>query len=154
MGRRRLTAALAVAALAAVAAARPGAAEGTAGDFTAGKAVFMLRCIACHEPPTDLGLTDADRATNEAALPADDAEATPTRGPTLAGLMGRTAGTVPGFAYSEAMAASGVVWTGETLRAFLLKPAAFLPRNRMPFNGLKRPGEVDDLVAYLREAAR
>lgn len=153
MALRNLSDALLVAFLA-ISAASPSSGDDDGGDFTEGKSVYFRRCIACHEPPSDLGLTDADRAMNEAALPADAEEATPTRGPTLSALIGRTAGTVPGFAYSPAMVASGVVWGEESLRPFLLKPSAAMPGNRMTFNGLKRPGELDDLIAYLMKAAK
>jgi cytochrome c2 len=123
-------------------------------DITAGKKVFFNRCISCHQPPSLIGLTPDELAMNEAALPADASESTPTRGPSLTGLIGRKAGTLPDYAYSDAMRAADVIWTAETLKPYLLKPSAFIPRNKMPFNGLKRPGEVDSLIAYLADAAR
>ena len=68
------------------------------------------------------------------------------------GLIGRKAGSVPGFSYSEAMIASGVVWDDETLAAYLKAPKAFIPANKMPFNGIKREGEMEPLIAYLNVA--
>ena len=135
-----------------VSAAGPTFGEDNPGDVTVGKKVFFSRCLGCHEPPSTVGLTAEEVAQNEAALPAD--EAVPTRGPSLAHLIGRTAGTLPGYTFSDAMKASGVVWTDETLRVFLLKPSAFIPRNKMPFNGIKREGEMDALIPYLLDAAK
>ena len=80
---------------------------------------------------------------NEAALPADAQEATPGRGPSLSGLLGRKAGSLAGYSYSDAMRASDVIWSGDTLQAFLLRPSLFIPRNKMAFNGLKREGEME-----------
>ena len=127
---------------------------GQPGDVTEGKTVFFSRCVACHEPPSTAGLTEEDIARNEAALPADDTEATPGRGPSLAGLFGRKAGSLPDYQYSDAMKAADVIWTEDSLRLFLLKPATFIPRNKMAFNGLKREGEMENLIAYLKSAAR
>lgn len=134
--------------------ALPSPGETVAGSVTDGKAVFFNRCVSCHEPPSTLGLTEEDRARNEAALPADKSEATPTRGPSLSGLIGRKAGSLAGYRYSDAMKAADVIWTTETLQRFLAKPAAFVPGNRMPFNGLRREGEMENLMAYLEAAAK
>jgi cytochrome c2 len=90
---------------------------------------------------------------NDAALPADAQEYTPRRGPSLSGLLGREAGSLAGYNYSDAMRASDVIWSGNTLQEFLLTPSLFIPRNKMAFNGLKREGEMENLLAYLNEAA-
>lgn len=121
---------------------------------TLGKAVFFNRCIACHEPPSTVGLTKDELARNEAALPADEKEATPERGPSLAALLGRRAGTLPGYHFSDAMKSADLIWTEHSLRLFLLKPVAFIPKTKMAFNGLKREGEMENLIAYLKEAAK
>lgn len=70
-------------------------------------------------------------------------------GPSLAGLAGRRAGSVPGFVYSAALRDSSVVWSRETLAAFLEKPAQFLPGTVMPFAGLARADQRAALVDYL-----
>lgn len=116
----------------------------------AGKAVYMGRCIACHEPPSPIGLTPDDLARNEAALPADETESTPSRGPSLVGLVGRRAGSLSGYEYSDAMKQADVVWTTDSLRQFLLAPAAFVPRTKMHFIGMKRAGEMEPLLDYLQ----
>jgi cytochrome c len=48
-------------------------------------------------------------------------------GPRIRGVFGWTAGSVPGFRYSSAMARAGTVWNDETLDAFLAAPAKAIP---------------------------
>jgi cytochrome c len=76
------------------------------------------------------------------------------RGPTLHHLLGRRAGSVPGYPYSQAMAQSTIVWTEATLRRYLADPRRFIPGTKMPFAGLRDRPEMDALLAYLREATR
>ncbi len=97
------------------------------GDPVTGKGVFMNRCSQCHAVSGDQIKT----------------------GPPLTGLFGRTAGTWPGFNYSEAMRTSGIVWSHEIMAEYLVAPRTVVPGTRMNFNGLKRPGEKEDLIAYL-----
>jgi cytochrome c len=75
-------------------------------------------------------------------------------GPDLHGLFGRTAGTAPGFSFSPAMKKSGVVWNDDTLAKFLRDPQGFIPGNRMGFPGIKDDKELDDLLAYLKQATQ
>ena len=70
-------------------------------------------------------------------------------GPNLFGVFGRTAGSAPDYPYSEALAASGFVWTPRALDAWLAEPFAFLPGNRMSFPGLSEPKDRNGLIAYL-----
>jgi cytochrome c len=109
-------------------------AQAETGDVAEGEAVFRNRCAECHELPGHIPAGPENR----------------DRGPTLVGLWGRQAGSVPGYAYSPAMLASGLVWDEATLSAYLVKPKTVVPQNRMAFTGLKRPGELEDLIAYLR----
>jgi cytochrome c len=74
-------------------------------------------------------------------------------GPHLVGILGRQAGTAEGFKYSDAMKESGVVWDDATLAAYLADPKGFIPGNRMFFPGLKKEGEIQDLLAYLHAQA-
>ena len=77
-------------------------------------------------------------------------------GPSLQGVIGRTAGTWGPFNYSEAMSqagADGLVWTVETLDQYLIKPKAMVPGTRMPFGGLKDKQDRANLIAYIRSAA-
>ena len=70
-------------------------------------------------------------------------------GPGLGGIIGRKAGTAPGFSYSNAMKKSGIVWDTKILDAYLESPQKVVPGNRMPYAGLKNPTDRTDLVAYL-----
>ena len=73
-------------------------------------------------------------------------------GPHLNGVVGRAAAAVEGFRYSKAMKAKGeegLVWTPETLDAFLAKPKAVVPKTRMSFAGLKKAEDREALIAYL-----
>ena len=98
---------------------------GYAQDAEHGETVFKP-CAACH-------------ATDHASRV----------GPGLEGIVGRKAGTVPGFRYSEAMKKSGIVWDTKTLDAYLESPQKVVPGNRMPYAGLKNPTDRTDLVVYL-----
>ncbi len=71
-------------------------------------------------------------------------------GPTLKGLFGRRAGSVPGFRYSRAMRSAGVVWDAAALDDYLRSPQDFIPGNVMPFAGVPDPSERAGLIAYLR----
>jgi Cytochrome c2 len=99
-----------------------------AGDAKAGERVF-LKCRACHQV--------GEKAKNVV-------------GPELNGLFGRTAGTAPGYSYSEANKASGIVWDEANFREYIADPRATIPGTKMVFAGLKKEQEVDDLVAYLK----
>lgn len=70
-------------------------------------------------------------------------------GPSLAGLSGRKAGSVEGFAYSLALEESEVIWSQETLSAFLENPIQYIPGNLMPFGGLRKQEQREALIEYL-----
>lgn len=70
-------------------------------------------------------------------------------GPTLFGVVGRKAGSVPGFASSPALAKSGKTWTADQLEAFIAAPRKVVPGNRMPYPGMANPEQRKALVAYL-----
>jgi cytochrome c len=78
----------------------------------------------------------------------------PTKvGPNLHGIYGRKAGTAPGFAFSDAMKNSGIVWDDQTLAKFLRDPKETLPGNRMSFPGIK-DDLLGDLLARLKQATQ
>ncbi|PTE11552.1 c-type cytochrome [Mesorhizobium helmanticense] len=98
-------------------------------DVEAGKTVFK-KCAVCHA---------ADSTTNKV-------------GPHLGGLIGRTAGDVTGFNYSKAMkdaGAGGLVWNEDTLAKYLVDPKALVPGTKMAFAGLKKPEDIQNVIAYL-----
>jgi cytochrome c len=74
-------------------------------------------------------------------------------GPHLKGVVGRRAGSVPGYTYSEAMkeaGAAGLVWDEAALSAFLASPAKKLPGTKMRFYGFWFQSQIDDVIAYLK----
>ena len=72
-------------------------------------------------------------------------------GPHLVGVIGRPAGSVEGFKYSDAMKNSGVTWTEENIATYLKDPKGFIKGNKMAFPGLKKDDEVADVIAYLKQ---
>lgn len=100
------------------------------------------------------------------------------QGPNLFGLVGRTAGSTEGFAFSAANKGSGITWTEDILSAYLVDPAKYMkgtkvsapgarcarvkalnhsthlpPLPQMVFAGIKKEGERNDLIAYLKTNA-
>ena len=72
-------------------------------------------------------------------------------GPSLHGVVGRTAGTVPGFNYSVANKKSGIVWTEQKIYDYLKAPQAMVPGTKMTFPGLPASQDRADVVAYLKQ---
>lgn len=72
-------------------------------------------------------------------------------GPELNGLDGRKAGTVPGFAYSDANKKSGIVWDEATFKEYIKDPKAKVPGTKMLFVGIKNEQEINDLWAYVKQ---
>jgi cytochrome c len=72
-------------------------------------------------------------------------------GPVLDGVVGRPAGTYPGFRYSDAVKNAGLVWDAPTLQVYLKNPQAKVPRTRMVFPGLPSDAEIADVIAYLAQ---
>lgn len=98
--------------------------------IAAGEKVFK-KCSACHQV--------GDGATNRV-------------GPALNGVMGRAAGSAEGFKYSDAlqsMSSDGLIWTDETLAAFLANPRGFMKGTKMSFAGLKKDEDITAISAYL-----
>lgn len=74
-------------------------------------------------------------------------------GPLLNGIIGRKAGTVDGFNYSDANKSSGVTWDKETFLKYIKDPRAAMPGNKMAFVGIKDEQDAADLFAYLTQFA-
>lgn len=98
------------------------------GDIKKGKKVFK-KCAACHTVKEDKHKL----------------------GPSLFGIFGRTAGTVEGVKYSDAMIASGIVWDETNMREFLAKPKEYVKGTSMAFGGIKKEKQMDDLIAYMKD---
>lgn len=70
-------------------------------------------------------------------------------GPNLYGVFGRTVGTAPGYAYSEALQAADFVWTPDQLEGWLSDPQGFMPGTRMTFPGVYDESLRHSVIAYL-----
>lgn len=70
-------------------------------------------------------------------------------GPSLFGIAGRAAGTVPGYSYSAAMRDSGLVWDEATLDGYILAPHKVVPGTKMAYPGLKDDKKRAEIVAWL-----
>jgi cytochrome c len=97
------------------------------GDAAKGKIIFM-QCQACH--------------SNEPGVN--------KIGPSLAGVVGRKAGQIPGFQYSDANKSSGITWTPEKLFQYLENPQRVVPGTKMTFAGLPKAQDRADVIAYLK----
>ena len=72
-------------------------------------------------------------------------------GPALWGVLGRPAGSVPGYKYSKAMAAHDKNWSFEEMNGFLAKPKGWIKGTKMSFAGLKKPEERAAVILYMNE---
>jgi cytochrome c len=101
------------------------------GKVEDGAEVFK-KCRACHDVGPD--------AKNKV-------------GPLLNDILGRHAGSIEGFNYSDANKAAGtqgLVWTDEVLFKYLENPLSFMPGTKMAFAGLKDEQDRRDVIAYLK----
>ena len=96
-------------------------------DLENGKKQFN-KCAACHAIETDTHLM----------------------GPSLRGLIGRKAGSVPDFVFSSAMEKSDIVWSEEILEEYLKAPMEYVPGTVMPFGGIKNDEQRGALVCYIK----
>ena len=72
-------------------------------------------------------------------------------GPSLYGVFNRQAGELADYRYSRAMKRSGIIWTADTLDAFIADSQHFVPANRMPYAGMPDAADRADLIAYLQQ---
>ncbi len=105
-----------------------GAGAAAAADAANGKAIFNKICHNCHS--IDVGVNKA--------------------GPSLNGVVGRPAGTLKGYQYSEAMRNSGKTWTPEDLDVYLSSPRGAVHGVKMFFAGLGSATDRADVIAYLQ----
>jgi cytochrome c len=73
-------------------------------------------------------------------------------GPSLYGVIGRKAGSLGGFAYSESLKDSGVTWDEPTLDKWIANPGAVIPSNQMspPYGGVADAAIRKRIIAYLK----
>ena len=105
------------------------ASSAIAQDAAAGERIFA-QCRACHQV--------GPNAKNAV-------------GPVLNGLFGRKAGTAPGYTFSEANKASGIVWDEAHFHDYIQNPRANMPGTNMVYAGLKGDKRISDLIAYLKQ---
>jgi cytochrome c len=72
-------------------------------------------------------------------------------GPVLNGVVGRKAGTFPGYSYSAANKDSGITWDEPTLKEYLKNPRAKVPGTKMIFPGLPNDQDISNDIAYLKQ---
>lgn len=70
-------------------------------------------------------------------------------GPTLAGIVGRRAGSVAGFSYSAALKGSNLTWNEANLQRYLLDPNAVVPGGSMPDPGIDA-AQARAIINYLK----
>jgi cytochrome c len=119
-------AAFLLAGLAAFPAARLPAAQ-AGGDWDAGSDVFDTYCSDCHSV--------SPKSLNR-------------KGPTLYRVMGRRAGTIAGYDYSQGMRSSGIVWNPASLNAYLANPRGLIKDGKMK-KGLPKPADRANVIAFL-----
>jgi len=95
------------------------------GDAEHGKILYQ-GCAACHS------IDDNDL------------------GPRHRGVVGRKAGVVPDYNYSQALKGSGLTWTEANLDRWLTNPSVLVPGTKMFFK-LDDPQSRADIIAYLKE---
>jgi len=105
---------------------------GKVASAKAGQIMFEHRCRSCH---------------------ADD-PAQKSYGPSLVGVVGRKAGTLDGFSYSDALKASGLIWSEASLKAWMADNTTIMPGTRMRHVGVTEPIEQDFIVAYLKSLTK
>ena len=111
--------------------AEEAAVTGDGSDLTAAGEKVFRKCKSCHQV--------GDGAANKT-------------GPQLNGIVGKSAGAVDGFKYSDALkakAAEGLVWDEASLAAFLAKPKSYIQGTKMSFSGLKKEEDIEAITAYL-----
>jgi cytochrome c len=118
-----------------------------AGGLTVGIARASLGAAAAQD-------VEKGQALYEQCAACHSLDGTESDGPTLLGVYGRRAGSLDTFRYSAAMSRSTIVWSAETLDAFIADPQVSVPGNRMSFTGMTEKSERDDLLAYLESVAK
>lgn len=97
-----------------------------------GEVLFVKKCGQCHSLAKDKN----------------------GNGPSLHGIVGRQAASVPGFKYSRAMrqmaTEEALEWSEENLLLFLERPSVLVPGTRMAFPGIRKKDDLAALVAWIK----
>ena len=101
------------------------------GDPARGKGLFEA-CVPCHSLEPGVHILE----------------------PSLYGVFNRQAGELADYRYSRALKRSGIIWTADTLDAFIADSQQFVPANRMPYAGMPDATDRADLMAYLQQILR
>jgi len=115
-------------------------------------AIFLIFAVGLA---TSAGAQDAAKGEKDFAVCRACHQIGPTAkngvGPVLNGIIGRKAGTYPGYKYSEANRDSGIVWTPEELNTYLADPQKVVPHTKMIYPGLKDSQKRADVIAFLKQ---
>ena len=98
-------------------------------DTVRGRQLFAERCAACHA-------VDANKI-----------------GPMLGGVVGRKAGSAPGYKYSPALVGADLTWSADSLDRWLADPREFIAGAKMPVRVLDASTRRD-IIAYLETESR
>lgn len=71
------------------------------------------------------------------------------KGPSLFAVVGRPAGNIADYSYSDALKASSITWTKDRLDQYLQAPKKLVPGGKMKFDGLPNAQSRADLIAFL-----
>ena len=102
------------------------------GDLNKGAALFATHCAECHSMK----------------------EGKNKKGPSLFAIFGAKAAQREGFAYSDALRSSPLVWNADGLSRYLSDPKAAVPGGKMKYDGMASASERADLIAYLAASGK
>jgi len=94
-------------------------------DTARGRQLFAERCASCHAVDVNKG------------------------GPILGGVVGRRAGSAPGYNYSLALRSADLTWSVDNLDRWLADPSKFIAGAKMPIRILDASTRRD-VIAYLQ----
>lgn len=111
-------------------------------------AAFAVGLTACGEA-IDEAAAARGKVAAETCLTCHSFDTQHKIGPHLRKIMGRTAGTAPGYEYSEAMRNSKIVWTEEALERYLKSPMEMVPGTKMALAPLSDQ-QTNDIVEFIK----
>jgi cytochrome c len=115
--------------------------------------LFLLAVVAALSAPARAAGEDLEIAFNDHCRECHSFLKDDNRlGPSLYGVVGRKAGTEPGYAYSESLKDSNITWTPANLDQWIKDPQAVIPGNAMspPFPGIADAAIRKQIIAYLK----